>query len=134
VPEITGAVHHVNFSVSDLEASARWYQELFQLTELARLEHPDGEWSKIVMRHPSGLIVGLTHHRRNDGAPFEEWRCGADHVAFEVGTHAALEAWPARLAELGIPHSPIKTTPLGELITIRDPDNVQLELYASGAR
>jgi len=131
VPDITGRVHHVNVSVSDIEASARWYEELFGLHELARIDDPDGAWTKVILRHDSGLLVGFTQHARNDGVPFEEWRCGTDHIALDVGTLEQLHSWLGRLDELGVTRSEIKTTSLGALITIRDPDNVQLELYAA---
>ena len=126
--EIIGQVHHVNFSVSDLERSTRWYEQLFGATELARLENP--EWSKVILRHPSGLLIGLTQHLRNDGLPFTEWRCGVDHLALVVADFDELVGWESRLDELGVERSAIKTTPLGSLITIRDPDNIQVELYA----
>ncbi len=131
--EITGAVHHVNLSVSDLERSTHWYQELFGLSELARLEADDASWPKVILRHPAGLLIGLTEHRRNDAAPFAEWRSGFDHIALAVTDLDELEAWAARLDGEGIARSAIKTTPLGSLITIWDPDNIQLELYAPHA-
>lgn len=130
--EITGAVHHINLSVTDLDRSTQWYQELFGLTEVARLADDDGAWSKVILRHPAGLLVGLTQHRRNDSVPFDESRTGFDHVALAVANRDALTSWESRLDERGITRSPIKTTPLGSLITIRDPDNTQLELYAPG--
>ena len=130
MPEISGAVHHVNLSVSDLERSAVWYRDLLGLSELARLSDPDGAWSKVILTHPSGLLVGLTQHSRNDGAPFAEWLSGVDHLALTVPTAEDLAAWLPRLASLGVEASEIKTTPLGSLITIRDPDNIQMELYA----
>jgi hypothetical protein len=36
----------------------------------------------------------------------------------------------ARLEELGIEHSPIAETPVGQVVTLRDPDNIQLEFFA----
>lgn len=128
--EITGSVHHINMSVSDLDRSAQWYQQIFSLTELTRISAEDGAWSKVILRHPGGLLVGLTQHKRNDAEPFAEWRCGVDHVALVVPDANTLDAWEVRLDETGVNRSAIKTTPLGSLITIRDPDNVQIELYA----
>ena len=127
--DITGAVHHINLSVSDLDRSERWYRELLGLTELARMKADDGAWSKVILRHAGGLLVGLTQHERNDAAPFEEWRCGVDHVALAVADDEALQQWSARLDEMGVEHSPVKSTPIGSLITVRDPDNIQLELF-----
>lgn len=128
--DITGDVHHINLSVSDLDRSADWYQQLFGLTELTRFTADNDSWSKVILRHPAGLLLGLTQHQRNDEAPFTEWHCGVDHVALTVSDTDALHGWLSRLDELDIEHSPVKTTPLGALITIRDPDNIQLELYA----
>lgn len=89
--EITGSIHHVNLSVSNLEASTQWYQDLFGLDELARLSDDVGAWSKVILRHHSGLLIGLTEHSRNDSEPFTEWRCGVDHIALAVDTVDELE-------------------------------------------
>lgn len=134
MPEITGAVHHVNLSVSDLERSVAWYAGLFGMEELSRLSDPGGDWSKVILHHPSGLLVGLTRHSRNNAAPFAEWHCGVDHFALAVPDADDLAAWMPRLAQLQIEASDLKTTPLGSLITIRDPDNIQIELYAPRRR
>ena len=131
--EITGGVHHVNLSVTDLDRSANWYGGLFGLQELARMSADDGSWSKVILRHPSGLLIGLTAHDRNDAEPFAEWRTGFDHVALTVRNGKELQRWQQRLDERGVERSEIKETPLGRLITLRDPDNIQLELYAPNA-
>lgn len=133
MPEINGAVHHVNLSVSDLDRSARWYSELLGLEEVARLAAGDRAWSKVILRHRSGLLIGLTQHSRNRSEPFAEWRSGFDHVALCVDGPDELTSWVERLDEMHVEHSEVKTTPLGSLIVLRDPDNIQLELYAAGA-
>ncbi len=128
--DITGSVHHVNLSVTDLGRSAAWYADVFGLEQLVKLDDEHGAWSKVILRHPSGLLVGLTAHAANPGDRFDERRTGLDHVALAVADDHALAAWEHRLEELGIEHSEIKATPLGHLITLRDPDNIQLEVYA----
>ncbi len=45
---------------------------------------------------------------------------------------AELEAWERRLKELGADHSPIKEGATGWLITFRDPNNIQFEMYTQG--
>lgn len=131
--DITGVVHHVNFSVSDLRRSRRWYSDVFGLTLLAEVPDPEGRWDKVILRHPSGLLVGLTVHRSNAGEPASEVRCGVDHIALVVAGPQALDAWIRHLDGLGVEHSELKTTPLGRLVVLRDPDNIQLEVYAPGA-
>lgn len=128
--EITGAVHHVNLSVSDLARSRQWYTEVFGLRVVAEMPDPEGRWDKVILGHASGLLVGLTAHRSNTGEPASEVRCGVDHIAFTVRDAPALEAWTARLGHLAVDHSEVKTTPLGRLVVLRDPDNIQLEVYA----
>jgi hypothetical protein len=43
--------------------------------------------------------------------------------------HAAVGVWQARIAEKGIPFSPIAESPIGTLVVLRDPDNIQLEFW-----
>jgi catechol 2,3-dioxygenase-like lactoylglutathione lyase family enzyme len=73
----------------------------------------------------------------NDGARFDEARTGLDHVGFNVSSRAELQAWTAWLDELGIPHSGIQVVdepfPYATVV-FRDPDNVQLELFALGTK
>lgn len=128
MPDITGTVHHVNLSVCDLERSVTWYAKVFDLSELTRTQSED--WSKVILRHPTGLLLGLTQHQRNDERTFDESCCGMDHLALAVPTTQALHEWESRLDELSIERSAVKQSPLGSLITIRDPDNIQLELFA----
>ena len=47
-----------------------------------------------------------------------------------TGWRAGLETWLARLDDSGVAHSPIKPAMNGDVITIRDPDNIQIEIYA----
>jgi catechol 2,3-dioxygenase-like lactoylglutathione lyase family enzyme len=57
-----------------------------------------------------------------------------DHVAFAVPDRAALDAWKARFEELGVEHSEIKPSVMGDMIAFRDPDNVQFEVYYAEAK
>lgn len=121
--------HHVNLSVTDLDASIGWYTKVLGLTERFRGE-VDG-MTKAVLAGPGGIALGLTAHGTlASGDAFSERRTGLDHVALLVADAAALEQWKERLDELGVAHSGIKPSLLGSLITLRDPDNVQLELFA----
>jgi catechol 2,3-dioxygenase-like lactoylglutathione lyase family enzyme len=132
VPDLTGQVHHVNLSVSDLERSASWYAQVFGLIELAR--SAGDSWSRVILAHPTGFRLGLTQHAGGDGEAFRESRCGLDHFALAVASLEELNAWQARLDELGIERSGIATATFGSLITLRDPDNIQIELFASAPR
>lgn len=132
MPDMTG-VHHINFSVPDLKKSTVWYSEVLGLTRLREMEDPQGRWTKIIFRHPgSGLVFGLTEHTSNTGERFSEFHTGMDHIAFAVSDRNELEAWSARFDQLGIEHSSIYQSAMGWVLVFRDPDNIQLEMYAPG--
>jgi hypothetical protein len=61
---------------------------------------------------------------------FEERSVGLDHFALKVRDRPTLEAWSQHLDRPGVPHSSIKDDTGGPLITLRDPDNIQVELWA----
>lgn len=135
VPVITG-VHHVCLTVTDLDASMNWYQQLFGAERWpGRLPHYAREetgFAEMLVEPHTGLLVGLHHHNANQGEKFEESHTGLDHISFEVADRAALEAWMDRLDELNIGHTGIRRRPNGPYSTVvfRDPDNNQLEFAA----
>ncbi len=121
--------NHVSFSVTDPVRSAAWYQEV-----LGFARHGDGEgkgFRRIRLCHPdSGVTVTLTGHRSGTGDAFSELRTGLDHLAFTV--EGELEEWKQRFEEGGVDHSEIRVLGNGSrAITLRDPDNIQLEVFAT---
>ena len=128
VPDI-GGVHHIALTVRDLSHSKAWYRRVLGLSDL--FEGDNDEVSFVVLTDSSSqLMLGLRQYREGSGDRFDEFRTGLDHLAFAVSDQAQLQAWEARLDELGVDHSPIKDSPVGQVLTLRDPDNVQLELIA----
>jgi len=130
MPEISG-YHHVALTVTDIDKSAGWYTDVLGFRKFRDFER-DG-FRKVLVVHPaSGTAFGLTDHgARGSGDAFSEFRTGLDHLAFSVADRTALDAWQARLDELGVDHSEIKPSAAGDVIVFRDPDNVQLEVYAA---
>jgi glyoxylase I family protein len=123
-------IGHLDLSVSDVEASAAWYEKVLGLRRLRREAFP--ERTMIVLRHDaSGLVVGLNQHQGFPGEPFDERRAGLDHVGFAVGRRQDLDVWQGRLAALGVEHSPVADTEVGSALVFRDPDHIQLELWWS---
>ena len=120
---------YLGLSVRDVRESAAWYRDLFGLeVEREKFRGPnDGlGWDEILLRDvDSGLLIGLLQHSQNDGEPFNEFRAGLDHVEFEVATMAELNDWRDRLDARGIAWSGARP----HLLTFRDPDNIQLELF-----
>ncbi|AEV76752.1 lactoylglutathione lyase-like lyase [Mycolicibacterium rhodesiae NBB3] len=137
-PGITG-IHHISVTVTDLAASLAWYQRLLGADHLPmKFPHygcEDTGYGELLVDPRSGVVIGLHTNTGNDGQRFDEARTGLDHVALNVASRADLEAWTARLDDLGIEHSGIR---VGEqpfpfaTVVFRDPDNIQLELFAAG--
>ena len=127
-------VLYVGLSVTDARRSAGWYREVLgfeverdNLGESTRRS----DWDEVLLRHPhSDVRIGLLRHRTNDGEPFSEFRTGLDHVEFEVGSLEELDGWRRRLDTAGVPHSGARP----HIVTFRDPDNIQLELYCERER
>ncbi len=125
-----GSISHLDLTVSDAEASARWYVDVLGLRRVTRADLDNR--IMIVLKHDdSGLIVGLNQHHEPAAARFDERRPGLDHVGFAVAERGELEQWQARFAELGVEHSPVQDAPSGSgtALVFRDPDNIQLELW-----
>lgn len=122
---------HVSFTVTDLERSARWYEDVLGLKRVADIDK--GEWRKVIFEDPVSLVVlSLTHHgERSSHDTATEFRTGLDHLSFVVPSHGDLELWLERLDQFDVPHTEILETTSGWVLVFRDPDNIQLELYAA---
>jgi glyoxylase I family protein len=138
VPAVAG-IHHLSLTVRDLDASVAWYQRLLGAQRIPmtfpHYECEDTGYGVLLVEPRSGLMIGLHTNTGNDGVQFDEARCGLDHVGLGVATRDDLEAWAAWLDELGIEHSGIRSgdAPLAfATLVFRDPDNIQLELFALG--
>jgi glyoxylase I family protein len=136
---IRPTTHHIALTVTDLDASIDWYQRVFGITY--RVEEPhQGGTGKLLTDDDWRLIFVLHRHDANDGETFAETRTGLDHVGMMVPNRADLEAWQAHLEEHGVlkaaaadrplTQSAIYDRPYGAVLVFRDPDNIQLEMFA----
>jgi glyoxylase I family protein len=137
-PSITG-INHFSATVTDLEASVAWYQQLFGMDRMPatfpHYEREDTGYAVVLMEPRSGAIIGLHTNTANRGETFDECRTGLDHIALGVANRDELVAWVTKLDELGIQHTGIRDVkePLAfSTVVFRDPDNIQLELIAFG--
>jgi glyoxylase I family protein len=133
-PGLTG-IDHFSATVTDVEASAAWYQRVFGMIRVpVTFPHYDCEdtgYAVLLMEPRSGIAIGLHVNGANAGETFDECRTGLDHVSFGVAAHDDLAAWAARLDELGIEHTgvrDVKDPAPFSTVVFRDPDNIQLEL------
>ena len=128
MPELSGW-SHVSFSVRDRDASVGFYTDVLGFKTLAVTDRD--AWRQTIMVHPSGLCVAFQQHTGNSGAGFDYAATGLDHFGFGVGTADELREWIDRFEELGVVHSPVRDTPLGQFVSFEDPDGIQLELFYS---
>ena len=121
-------VSHISFSARDAEASALWWAKLLDLTEIDRVAG-DG-WRAILLLHPtSRTIIEFQQHDKNQGEPFDPRRTGFDHMGFNVDLRADLDEWLSRFEQLGVTHSPIADGEYGAVLTFKDPDDIQFEMF-----
>lgn len=132
--KLTG-VHHLALTVTDVDRSVPWYERVLDLRETRRREDPDTGLRKVVLQAPGDAFsVVLLQHPDTERGPFDERRTGLDHAAFTVPTYAELRQWEQRLAEYGVEYSPAKqsrTLPGSAVVVFRDPDGIQLEVWAN---
>jgi glyoxylase I family protein len=122
-------VTHVALTVTDLDRSRRWYQELFGTPPV--IDEDTGPFHHVVWLLGSQTLVGLHQFPDPHGSdPFDERRSGLDHLAFACANRAELEQWESKLNALGIENGGIIDAPYGSGLSFRDPDNIALEFFA----
>ncbi len=122
------AITHVAITVSDPDASRRWYTRVLGTEPV--LDEDTGPFRHVVFAL-GGTLLGLHGFPLPAGQDtFDERRIGLDHVAFGVASRAELEGWAARLDGLGVARGEITDAHYGSGLSFRDPDNIALELFA----
>ena len=126
MPELQG-FSHIDLTVSDCEAAAAWWQNVMGFILVNRSRGDTFEvWTLI---HASGLAgLVMTHDEPLSGA-FDERRIGLDHLGFKVADHDELQRWVTHLDAKGVSHSGIIDIGFGPTVVLRDPDNIQLDLF-----
>ena len=125
MPDIA-SVSHVGLTVTDLDRSTAWYTDVLGFAVLMPTDAPG--LRRVLLAHPSGLLLGLGTHDATKGT-FDEAAPGLDHLSFAVADRDDLTAWEKRLAEKGVAYTPIQDVFYGSVLVFRDPDNIQLELF-----
>jgi glyoxylase I family protein len=133
------SLHHIALTVTDLDTSAEWYQKVFRISFVGDIPH-EGGVGRLFSDEARTIGIVLHRHDSNQGERFHETRTGLDHVGFALSSRKDLEEWQKHLEDHGILRSeaadrPLTQSPIaddwyGSVLVFRDPDNIQLELYA----
>lgn len=128
-PAVTG-FHHVSAIVSDVEASATWYQRVLGLQRLPVTfpHHGDDGKAALLLDTATGVMIEL--HDNTAGRAPDRARNALDHLAFGVADRATLDGWAAWLDTLGVPHDGVAdlTDPTDyATLEFHDPDGIALE-------
>lgn len=136
-------LHHLALTVTNLDESVDWYQSVFGITFRMDVPH-EGGVGKLLTNDDWSLAIVLHRHDTNDGGLFSETVTGLDHPGFAVPTRDDLVAWQEHLEKHGVVRSDAANKPLtqsdiadepyGSVLVFRDPDNIQLELFAPPAQ
>jgi glyoxylase I family protein len=126
-PAISG-FGHIDLTVTDAERSAQWWQDVMGFDLVNTKDSPELTYRSLL--HPCGLAVIMVSHSNPSSDRFDETAVGLDHFALRVPDRNALEDWAKHLDRHGIAHSGVQEENGGPLIVFRDPDNIQLEVWA----
>jgi len=86
-------LHHLAITVTDLDASVRWYEAVFGVHHLMDVPHHSG-LGRILADDERQLMFALHRHDANDGNPFVETTTGLDHAGFVVPARDDLAGAP----------------------------------------
>jgi catechol 2,3-dioxygenase-like lactoylglutathione lyase family enzyme len=131
----------VAITIQQFERSLPWYAVVFGLTYRMDVPH-EGGVGKLMTDDAWELALVLHQHERTPAGSFDERVVGLDHIGFEIGSREDLLLWQQHLADNGVAPAPVADQPLtqapiadepyGAILVFRDPDNIQLELFAPG--
>jgi lactoylglutathione lyase len=125
---------HVAVWVSDLERMKRFYEAWFSAVAGPRYTNAKKGFSSYFLRFDSGARLEIMQKAsvapRPDGAETE--RLGYAHLAFAVGSEAAVDALAARFRSEGHPvlDGPRRTGDGGYEAVILDPEGNRIEITA----
>lgn len=119
-PSLSG-VHHIRLPVMDVEASADWYRTIFGF-EILLYEEEETMGVGAVLRHPSGVLVGL---HQVDAAVLT----ALEGFSILGLTTDDLSAWVDELDRLGATHGQVTRSSVGQFVEVIDPCGTVVQLH-----
>jgi len=120
VQPVLGPVNHLELAVTDLRRSEAWYTGAFGLVRIDGEIADDGSGHVTLGSISGGWVLALS----GPASPVVR------HVAFTCADRGALVAWRDALASKDVAPGTITDAPYGSGFVVRDPDGLELELFA----
>jgi quercetin dioxygenase-like cupin family protein/catechol 2,3-dioxygenase-like lactoylglutathione lyase family enzyme len=120
VQPVLGPVNHLELAVTDLRRSEPWYTGAFGLARIDGEVAADGSGHVTLVSPTGGWVLALS-------APASP---AVRHVAFSCADRGALVAWRDALTAKDAAPGTITDASYGSGFVIRDPDGLELELFA----
>ena len=135
MPIKTTAIAHIRLTVTDIERSRRFYEDVFGWPITLELPNDADDATREQLWF---LFGGVVYKAGDSGVGlrpaatdmFDEDRTGLDHLAFRMASKSELDDAACHLDALGIVHEPVKDIGMMYILEFRDPDNIALELTA----
>ena len=132
----TDSYAHVRLTVTDIERSRAFYENVFGWPVAAEVRADADEATKEKMAFLFGGVIYQLDNSLLGLRPaaidrFDEDRVGLDHLSFAVKSREDLEAAVEVLDKNGIAHGDVRESATGYILEFRDPDNIALELFAT---
>jgi glyoxylase I family protein len=126
-------VHHIDLVVSSLERSLAFYRDLLGPLGYHRLGEVEGERGETIwyLSGP-GSSVGLRQAQTQSDQPYDRYRVGLHHLAFEAssraGVHERTEWLRSQGAEIESGPEEYTYSPGYYAVFFYDPDGIKLEI------
>ena len=120
-------VGHISFSVSDCRKTAEWWRSVFGFEQI--YEVIEDTWRAVLLGMPDGVAIEFQQHDGNAGETFDPVRTGFDHMGLHVDSREELDDWQEHFERHGVTHTPIVDREYGSVLTFKDPDRIQFEMF-----
>ncbi|HEY7018300.1 MAG TPA: VOC family protein [Gaiellaceae bacterium] len=129
----SAGVHHVDLVVSSIERSLPFYRDLLGPLGFHRVSEVEGERGETIWYlSGSGSVVGIREAQTQSEEPFDRYRVGLHHLAFEAPSRAAVNERADWLRSQGaeIESGPEEYwyVPGYYAVFFFDPDGIKLEI------
>jgi catechol 2,3-dioxygenase-like lactoylglutathione lyase family enzyme len=134
----SAGVHHVDLVVSSIERSLPFYTELLGPLGYHRVGEVEGERGETIWYISGpGTSIGLREAQTEEDQPYDRYRIGLHHLAFEAESRAQVDeraAWvQAQGVELESEPQEYTYLPGYYAVFFYDPDGLKLEIvYVPG--